>query len=146
MKKLDLLAFSFLPTVAGIVLLMFTMMWPESEIAWSAGQGILSVMLIGIWWFLGKWCARRDKSPWNGFALLQWWGIVNFVFSFFHSVDLLSSFSQMYANCMGIFLFPFLGVLGEGIQLPLMVLLTFSLTSAAYLWAFTTTRKRVGVL
>lgn len=146
MKKLDLLIFSFLPTVFGIVLLMVTMLWPESELLWNAGQMTMTALLLVIWWMLGKWCANQDKSPWNGFVLLQWWGIVNLGFSFFRAGAVLQSLSQMYANCMGILLFPVLGLLDASMQTPVLVLLTLSLTTTVYFIGFYMTRKRDGML
>lgn len=143
MKKQDLIILAFLPTVLGIVLLVVS---AYLEPVWIVLQVAAAVLLAVIWWLLGRWCAGQDKNLWNGFALLQWWGVVNFVFSLISSVSVLQSLAQMYASCMGFLLLPVLGIVPSVVQLPLMVLITLALTMAAYVVGFTGVSNKRGRL
>lgn len=141
MKKRDLLILAFLPTVAGIVLVNLVVMLSGSTGVMIGLQTALSAALVAVWYALGHWCARQDKRPWPGFALLQWWGAASVVFGFVPSVGVLGSLCQMYGACMSLMVTPAAEVLG-GAYLPVQALLTLALTSAAYLMGFATKQRR----
>lgn len=141
MKKRDLLILAFLPTVAGIVLVNLVVLLDGSSAAMIGLQVAFSVALLAVWYAVGRWCAGQDKSPWPGFALLQWWGAVSVVFGFASTVGVLGALSQMYGACMSLLLAPSAEMLG-GVYLPVQAFLTLALTSAGYLLGFASKQRR----
>ncbi len=145
MKKKDLLVLAFLPTVFGVVFFVLLPYLAQTA-AWMVLQILLAMGLLVIWWALGRWCGGQDKTPWNSFALLQWWGVVNVAFSLLAQVPVLDSLAQAYSVCTGFFFAPIADLSGGFFYLPGQVLLMLLLASAAFLLGFRMVNSRRNTL
>lgn len=142
MKKQDLLVFSFLPTAFRVVFGILLKFLPAGLGTWIVTQAALTVALLLIWWALGRWCGERERTPWNSFALLQWWGVVNLVFGFLKNIPVLERLAQGYAGCVEFFFLPLVAFSDSVFFLPMEVLLLLVLSSTMFLLGFRTVENR----
>lgn len=142
MKKQDLLVFSFLPSAFGIVLMLVMPFLPVGLGVLIGAQIALVLVLLLSWWALGRWSAGQDRTPWNSFALLQWWGVMNLVFSFLSGVPVLQNLAQAYAGSIGFFFLPLVDFENSVFYLPMQVFLLLLLSSVMFLLGFRTVQNR----